>query len=685
VLNRLLVANRGEIARRVFRTCRELGLSTLAVYSDADARSPHVAEADAAVRLPGVTAADTYLRADLLVAAALRAGADAVHPGYGFLAENAAFARAVQDAGLTWIGPPPAAIEAMGSKTRAKALMAAAGVPVLPELDPDALTEANLPVLIKASAGGGGRGMRVVRSLAALPAELTAARSEAASAFGDPAVFCEPYLEAGRHVEVQILADDAGTIWTLGERECSIQRRHQKVIEEAPSPLAERVPGMRERLLAAARTAAAAVGYRNAGTVEFLADETGRFFFLEMNTRLQVEHPVTECTTGLDLVALQLRIAAGQPLPGAEPPAVRGHAIEARLYAEDPAASWQPQSGTLHRLELPGPPPAAEFTVPVPAGQGGRDWAVRPGLRLDAGVVSGNDVSVHYDPMLAKVICWAPGRGQAATVLAAALARARIHGLVTNRELLVRVLRHPAFLAGQTDTAFFETHEIGDLAAPLVTDDAVRLSALAAALARAASRQQTARVLGGLPSGWRNVPSALQRASFDRLPSGTGPSRFAVGYRLDRAGLIVEGRDDVTLVSMAADEVLLAVAGVTWRFEIAAYHGLICVDSGLGPVSLRPVPRFADPVSQAAVGSLLAPMPGTIARLGVAAGEHVLAGQPLLWLEAMKMEHVISAPAAGTVTELPVAAGQQVEMGSVLAVVTAGEPSEPARHGEEPA
>ncbi len=680
VLNRVLVANRGEIARRVFRSCRDLGLSTVAVYSDADARSPHVAEADAAVRLPGASAADTYLRADLLVAAALRAGADAVHPGYGFLSENAAFARAVQHAGLTWIGPPPAAIEEMGSKIRAKQLMAAAGMPVLAELDPAALADSDLPVLIKASAGGGGRGMRIVRSLAALPAELAAARSEAASAFGDPTVFCEPYLEAGRHVEVQILADDAGTIWTAGERECSIQRRHQKVIEEAPSPLVDSVPGMRERLLAAARAAAVTVGYRNAGTVEFLADETGRFFFLEMNTRLQVEHPVTECTTGLDLVALQLQIAAGLPLPGAQPPAVAGHAIEARLYAEDPAAGWQPQSGTLHRLELAGPAPAAEFTVPAPASPApGPGRPGRPGLRLDAGVVSGDEVTVHYDPMLAKVICWAPDREQAATVLAAALERARIHGLVTNRDLLVRVLRHPAFLAGQTDTAFFETHGLTGLAAPLAAEEAVQLSVLAAALSGAATRQQTARVLGGLPSGWRNVPSALRRARFDRLPGGTGPSRFAAGYRLDRTGLAVEGRDDVRLVSMTPDEVRLEVAGVTLRFDVAAYAGLVCVDSGLGPVTLRPVPRFADPVSHVAVGSLLAPMPGMVTRLGVAMGEQVEAGQPLLWLEAMKMEHVISAPAAGIVMELPVTAGQQVEVGSVLAVVKTDEP------GEEPA
>jgi propionyl-CoA carboxylase alpha chain len=672
VLNRVLVANRGEIARRVFRTCRDLGLATVAVYSDADAGAPHVVEADAAVRLPGATASDTYLRADLLVAAALQAGAEAVHPGYGFLSENAAFARAVQDAGLAWVGPSPAAIEAMGSKTRAKLLMAAAGVPVLADLDPQEITEDDLPVLIKASAGGGGRGMRVVRALADLPAELTAARSEAAAAFGDPTVFCEPYLEAGRHVEVQVIADHEGTIWTIGERECSIQRRHQKVIEEAPSPLVSSVAGMRQRLLAAARAAAAAVTYRNAGTVEFLAAPDGRFFFLEMNTRLQVEHPVTECTTGLDLVAWQLRIAAGQPLPGAQPPPLTGHAIEARLYAEDPAAGWQPQSGTLRLLELPGPGPrsVAEFTVAEFTGPR------EPGLRLDAGVVSGSDVGVYYDPLLAKVISWAPDRAQAAASLAAALARAKIHGLVTNRDLLVRILRHPAFLAGQTDTAFLDRHDLAALAAPLVGEDAAALSALAAALADAAARGEAAGVLGGLPTGWRNVPSQLQRKAFDRIPRGSGPSRYTVGYRVSRGGLLVDGRDDVRLITMTPNAVRLEVAGLSWRFEVTAYPGLVCVDSGLGGIAFRPVPRFADPVSQVAAGSLLAPMPGTVARVGVTVGEQVAAGQALLWLEAMKMEHVISAPAAGIVAELPVAAGQQVQVGSVLAVVKPeGEPA----------
>jgi propionyl-CoA carboxylase alpha chain len=683
MLTRVLVANRGEIARRVFRTCRDLGMSTVAVFSEPDAESLHVAEADAAVRLPGQAAADTYLRADLLIDAALRSGADAVHPGYGFLSENAAFARAVQQAGLIWIGPPPAAIEAMGSKIESKRLMAAAGVPVLAELDPDGLTDADLPVLIKASAGGGGRGMRIVRRLGELPTQLAAARSEAASAFGDPTVFCEPYIEAGRHIEVQILADDAGTIWAVGDRECSIQRRHQKIIEEAPSPLVERRTEMREPLFAAARAAAAAVAYRNAGTVEFLADESGRFYFLEMNTRLQVEHPVTECTTGYDLVALQLQIAAGRVL-GPEPVRPSGHAIEVRLYAEDPAAGWQPQAGLLHKFDVPGQ--AAAFR-PVGGGRGS-DAAALPVLRLDSGVTDGSAVGIFYDPMLAKVICWAPEREQAAAALSGALARARIHGLTTNRDLLVRVLRHPAFLAGQTDTAFFDTHGLGGLAAPLASDDAVQLSALAAALADAASRQAAARVLGGLPLGWRNVPSQLQRKAFEwlggQVPEAAPPERVRrhnVSYRIERGVLITHGREDVDLVSVAPSRVELVVDGIGHSFEVAAYAahpghaghagypGLTCVDSALGPVALLPLSRFTDPASLVATGSLLAPMPGTVVRLGVAVGDQVAAGQALLWLEAMKMEHVISAPAAGIVAELPVAAGQQVEVGSVLAVV----------------
>ncbi|NIH84070.1 biotin carboxylase N-terminal domain-containing protein [Amycolatopsis granulosa] len=643
MIDNILVANRGEIARRVFRTCTALGIARTAVFSDADAGSPHVAEADAAVRLPGNTPSETYLRADLLVEAARAAGADAVHPGYGFLSENAAFAQAVLDAGLTWIGPPPSAIATMGSKVESKRLMAAAGVPVLSELDPAAVTEADLPVLVKASAGGGGRGMRVVRSLAELAGAVDSARAEAASAFGDPTVFCERYLETGRHIEVQVLADTHGTVWALGERECSIQRRHQKVVEEAPSPLVG--DAMRAELFDAARKAAKAIDYVGAGTVEFLATDDGRFYFLEMNTRLQVEHPVTECVTGLDLVALQIRIAEGERLP-AEPPPARGHAIEVRLYAEDPAAGWQPQSGTLHRFHIPGVD--TEFALGGAAG-----------LRLDAGVADGSVVGVHYDPMLAKVIAWAPTRAEAARRLARALSGARIHGLRTNRDLLVNVLRHPEFLAGHTDTAFLGRHGLDVLSRPAADATAVRLSATAAALAEAAANRAAATTLPRLPAGWRNVPSAPSRKRYL-----AGDTEVEVAYH---AGLRV---DDADVVEMSPGRVVLDAGGIRRVFTVGRYPGLVCVDSALGAVDLVPVPRFTDPDAALAAGSLVAPMPGTVLRIAVAVGDTVAAGDPLLWLEAMKMEHRITAPADGEVTELPVSVGRQVEPGTVLAVVT---------------
>ncbi|WP_051182644.1 acetyl/propionyl/methylcrotonyl-CoA carboxylase subunit alpha [Nocardia vinacea] len=680
----VLVANRGEIARRVFATCRRMGIGTVAVYSDADASAPHVAEADAAVRLPGNTPAETYLRAELIIEAALATGADAIHPGYGFLSENAEFAQAVLTAGLVWIGPPVEAIEQMGSKVASKKLMDAAGVPVLAELDPDEVTAAQLPVLIKASAGGGGRGMRVVRELADLEPQIAAARREAESAFGDPTVFCERYLETGRHIEVQVMADTHGTIWAVGERECSIQRRHQKVVEEAPSPLVERIDAMRasgqeaaaerdhagvadgqsmrERLFEAARLAASAIGYTGAGTVEFLADEAGDFFFLEMNTRLQVEHPVTECTTGLDLVRSQLEVAAGGEL-AAVPPPLHGHSIEVRLYAEDPANEWQPQSGTVHRLDIPSV--VTEFDV-----------LDRPGVRLDTGVVDGSVVGVHYDPMLAKVISYADTRGDAARLLATALQRAKIHGLVTNRDLLVRVLRHPAFLAGDTDTAFFETHGLDSLSAPLASEADEALSIVAAALSDAAANRKAARVGGGLPAGWRNLPSQSQRKSYESRTSGI----HDIGYRFTRTGVAVDGHDGLELVQAGPERVVLAVPGerglVRRQFDIARYGDLVCVDSPLGPVSVRRLPRFSDPADQVAHGSLLAPMPGSVIRIGAEVGSAVEQGQPILWLEAMKMEHTISAPAAGVLSALNVTVGQQVDVGAVLAVVDPTESQE---------
>jgi len=725
VIGRLLVANRGEIARRVFRTCRDLGIATVAVHSDADADALHVREADAAVRLPGNAPADTYLRADLLAAAALAAGADAVHPGYGFLSESAEFARAVQDAGLVWIGPPPDAVAAMGSKTRAKELMSDAGVPVFAALDPARVGTGDLPLLVKAAAGGGGRGMRIVRELDRLPEELAAAAQEARSAFGDGEVFLEPYAEGARHVEVQVLADAHGTVWVLGERDCSLQRRHQKVIEETPAPALPQE--VRTALHEAAGRAARSIGYTGAGTVEFLVARDGRPYFLEMNTRLQVEHPVTECVTGLDLVAWQIRVAEGAALPP-RPPEPRGHAVEARLYAEDPAQGWQPQPGLLHLMELPGVD--AEFAVPP-----GRD----SGLRLDAGVTGGDTIGVHYDPMLAKVVAWAPTRAEAVRRLAHALERARLHGPRTNRDLLVRTLRHPEFAAARLDTAFLTRHGaelgVGQPAGPAAPaggpaaasreasdgqapdartsdgqadgsragdgnsagpgsapDDRVALAALAAALADAAARTAAGTTAAGAGDGatggagagpwagggagagvairlggWRNVPSQPQLKRFRAEGSG---AVHEVRYRLDREGLTAPDFGDVALVSAAPGRVVLDVAGVRQVFDVAAYAERVFVDSPFVCTSLTALPRFTEPGERSAPGSLRAPMPGTVVRIGeFSPGDRVQAGSPLLWLEAMKMEHVVAAPAAGTLTELTAEVGRQVELGAVLAVV----------------
>ncbi|WP_158169626.1 acetyl/propionyl/methylcrotonyl-CoA carboxylase subunit alpha [Mycolicibacterium smegmatis] len=637
MITRVLVANRCEIARRVFATCRRLGIGTVAVYTDPDADLPHVAEADARVRLQG---RNGYLDIAQIIAAAQASGADAIHPGYGFLSENPDFAAAVIDAGLTWVGPPVAAVSAMGSKIEAKKLMAAAGVPVLTELDPERVTAEQLPVLVKASAGGGGRGMRVVADLAALPDEVAAAQREAQSAFGDPTVFCERYLAAGHHVEVQVLADAHGTVWTVGERECSIQRRHQKVIEEAPSPLVERTPGMRAKLFNAARLAAQAIGYTGAGTVEFMADDNGDFFFLEMNTRLQVEHPVTEATTGLDLVELQLLVADGGRLDP-EPPPTRGAAIEARIYAEDPAKDWQPQAGTLHRFDFP------------------------ENVRTDTGFVDGSVVSVFYDSMLAKVIAHAPTRRRAAAVLADALARARIHGVRTNRDLLVNVLRHPAFLDGATDTAFFDTHGLDVLAAPLTTPVAARASAIAATLADAAHNRSAAEAFLPAPSGWRNLASGYQQR---RYHDASG-EEVEVRYRFARDGLRLPDDENVALVSATPARVVLALDGVEYTFDVARHGDDVFVDSPLGPVRFTAMPRFPDPGDAAAHGSLLAPMPGTVVRVAATVGAKVSAGQPLVWLEAMKMEHTVAAPSDGVLTELNVEPGRQVDVGEVLARV----------------
>ena len=651
-ISTLLIANRGEIAARIIRAAHGLGIATVAVYSDPDAEAPYVTLADQSVRLPGAAPADTYLRGDLIIAAAAATGAGAVHPGYGFLSENAAFARACADAGLTFVGPSPGTIQAMSDKIAAKAMMAEAGVPVLPSVT---ITDGEInagtvgfPLLVKAAFGGGGRGMRLVTDPARLDEAVQSARREAAAAFGDGTVFLERYVPDPRHVEVQILGDAHGDVVHLFERECSIQRRYQKIIEESPSPAVD--DALRQELTHAAVTAGRAVGYTGAGTVEFVVDRDGSFYFLEMNTRLQVEHPVTEEVTGLDLVELQLRVAEGEPLPPeVRRAAITGHAIEARLYAEDVPAGFLPVTGTLHRFAIPS----------------------GPGLRIDTGYRDGSVISPHYDAMLAKVIAHGRTRAEAARRLARALQTAEIHGLATNRDLLVAILREPEFLAGATDTGYLTRHPPAALAAAGAAPATAR-HALVAALARQVANRAAAPVLATLPSGWRNVVSAPQRVSYT-----AAGEQYDVAYRV--LGDTVQARvNDVPLgpakvIGKASpDRVDLEIDGrrrVYRVHRVGPENPVTYVDASDGSSALTEVPRFGDPDKLTPAGSLLAPMPGLVRRVLVEAGAVVTAGQPLLVLEAMKMEQTVAAPAAGVVAELRAKAGEQVAAGQVLAVV----------------
>ena len=652
-IRKLLVANRGEIASRVFRTARSMDIATVAVYSDPDAQLPFARDADEAVHLPGGTPAETYLRADAIIDAARRAGADAVHPGYGFLSENAGFARACAAAGLTFVGPSPEAIDAMGSKTAAKELMRAAGVPVLPgavfgeRSSPGedqlraAAAEIGLPVLVKAAFGGGGRGMRIVRELGDVAEAVASARREAASAFGNGTVFLERYVDSPRHIEVQIVGDHGGTVVHLFERECSIQRRYQKIIEEAPSPAVD--DALRSALCQAAVAAGKAIGYVGAGTVEFVLDSAGCFYFLEVNTRLQVEHPVTELVTGIDLVKLQLEVAAGRPIGDEVTRAViTGHAIEARLYAEDVPAGYLPTSGDLHSFWIPN----------------------GDGLRVDAGFAPGTRVSTFYDSMLAKVIGYGATRDDARRRLAGSLARARLHGVTTNRDLLVGILREEQFAAGAIDTGYLERHPYAELVPGPGAASTAHL--LAAALAGQAARRAAAPVLASLPSGFRNNPSAPQSVTYER-----GGQRVEVTYRIDRgsvtAAVAGEPVPDVTLLSAAPGRVDLVCGGVRRVIDVTRVGAVSYVDSAAGHDALSEVERFPDPAAAAHAGSLLAPMPGTVVRVDVAAGDTVEAGTAIVTIEAMKMEHAVRSPGRGTVTEVSVAVGAQVDSGTVLA------------------
>ncbi|RMH15849.1 MAG: ATP-grasp domain-containing protein [Acidobacteria bacterium] len=671
--DRVLIANRGEIARRIVRTLHRMGLGSVAVYAGGDRDAPHVAEADVAVRLGA--APEAYLDPQAVIAAARAAGAGAIHPGYGFLAENAAFAERCAAAGLVFVGPPPEALRRLGDKVAAKALAAELGVPVIDGfatagLEPPAIgrraEELGYPLLVKAAAGGGGTGMRRVAAAAELDGALAAAAREAESAFGDGALLIERLLDAPRHVEVQILADAGGRVLHLFERDCSLQRRHQKIVEECPSPAVD--APLRRRLGAAAVALARAVGYAGAGTVEFLLQGDGSFFFLEMNPRLQVEHPVTEAVTGLDLVRLQIEIAQGLPLPfDQDDLELDGHAIEARLYAEDPARDFLPAGGTL-----------ALWAEPE-----------LPGLRVDAGVERGAEIGPHYDPLLAKVIAWGRHREEARRRLRRGLAQLAAGGIATNRDLLLALIDHDAFRRGDVDVAFLERHPPAELLA--AEDDADWAAhAVAAALYLCHRRRQRPGPLpAGIPPGWRNNPWRPQEQIFEHRAG-----RLVVRYRAsaaDRFSCEVtatqpggEGAGEARTIAarlLAADaggELIAELDGVRRRFRLGLAGRRLAVHGDGRVCELMRVPRFPSRRAPALAGGCAAPMTGKVTAVLVAPGDRVAAGTPLVAIEAMKMEHQLASPIDGVVDAVRVAAGQMVDPDEVLVVVT----PEPETTGE---
>ncbi len=654
-IKRLLVANRGEIARRVFRTAKEMGIFTVAVYSDGDRDAPFVTDADLAIALGGTTAAESYLDTEKILEAAKSTGADAVHPGYGFLSENAGFAQAVSDAGLTWIGPPPAAIAAMGDKLAAKETMVDAEVPTLPSIEVTDSTdigavgqEIGFPLLVKASAGGGGKGMRVVDNEADLEDAISGAKREALGAFGNDTVFLERYLPTPRHVEIQVLGDQHGTVLHCFERECSIQRRHQKIIEEAPSPVLSE--DLRDQMGQAAVAAVQAIGYESAGTVEFLLDGSGdeaEFFFLEVNTRLQVEHPVTEAITGLDLVREQIRIANGEPLGYDQSDlTISGHSIEVRLYAEDPSNDFLPATGCV------------DIWQP----------ATGPTVRYDSGIQTGSEVSVEFDPMLAKVISHAPTRSEAALKLALALERTRLHGVVTNRDFLVATLRHEEFLAGNTTTDFISRVEIPGQRVP--SDCELEDASIAVALVSQQLNRNSATSLAFMPSGFRNSSMPSQQMLLlndDR--------EVQVNYRPRRDGSfevsIGDSEETKTgrLISLDGDRFEIQLDDVRAAGHAVKFGNRWYVDIPAGSLNFVEKSRFPEPDSADVEGGLTAPMPGKILAINISEGDSVETGQLLVLMEAMKMEHQIVAAFDGSVSEVRVAVGDQVDNGELLVVI----------------
>ena len=647
-MNRLLIANRGEIAARIIRTCRDLGIRTVAVYSDADRDAPFVALADTAVYLGGSDPRDSYLHVEALLAAAARAGADAVHPGYGFLSEQAAFARACQAAGLTWVGPHPDAIEAMGDKARAKALMAEHGVPVIPGYTGEDQSEAALgqaaaaigfPVLLKAAAGGGGKGMRVVHHPAEMAEALAAARREAAQAFGDDRLILEKFFPRVRHVEFQIFGDKHGQAIHLMERECSLQRRYQKVVEESPSPAL--TPELRARMGAAAVQAAQALRYDNAGTVEFILTPEGDFFFLEVNTRLQVEHPVTEAILGLDLVRWQIEVAEGAPLPlRQEAIQPQGYALECRLYAEDAAQGFLPMTGRILRWE----PPAV------------------PGLRVETGVASGSEISRFYDPMIAKLILHGPDRASVHRRMRYALDQLVCLGTQTNQGFLQSLLARPAVVAGDYDTRIMEREGWGETAP---TDPFV--AALVACLHSWWQRDQRRALLASLPSGWRNNFYQPQQESWQ-----VGELRVDLRYRYQDGRFQVESDDrraEVRLLAAGPDHLRLEVEGRVQAWSLVWETADRCYLQQGGSQRLDRLPRYPLPEASAATGTYTAPMPGQVLKVLVQPEQTVAEGEVLLILTSMKMEHRIVAHAAGRVETVAVQAGDTIEAGAALLVL----------------
>ena len=669
MFSKILIANRGEIACRVAATARRMGIRTVAVYSDADAQARHVHACDEAVRLGPAEPAQSYLRGDLVIEAARATGARAIHPGYGFLSENEAFAQACADAGLVFIGPPAAAIRAMGLKAESKRLMEQAGVPLVPGYhgaDQEAqhlkqeAARIGYPVLIKASAGGGGKGMRVVASPDEFDAALASCRREALASFGNEAVLIERYLTRPRHVEIQVFGDTHGNLVHLFERDCSVQRRHQKLLEEAPAPGMTEV--LRRAMGRAALAAAKAVGYVGAGTVEFIAEPLGdgelRFYFMEMNTRLQVEHPVTEAITGLDLVEWQLRVAAGEPLPLAQDDLhLHGHAIEARICAENPEAGFLPATG---RLEVYRPGPAVEFRNP--ALSSGSDPA--PFVRLDAGVREGDEVTPYYDPMLGKLIVWGADRAQALARLDAALAGMHIVGVHHNVDFLRRVAASPSFASAQLDTALIEREREALFGAPSLSPEWAAAGVVAHALA-AEKAQETADPWSRR-DGWRLHGAALRR--FDLYAQGAhhvvrlershrGILVLALGEKRWPYGAVVLGgaQHDVTL---GGQRHTLSVYANGERYAVYARDGSAVMQE------IDPIAHAADGAVEG--GRLTAPMPGKVVAFLASAGDTVKLGQPLAVMEAMKMEHTITSPRDGTVAELLHAVGDQVSEGGEL-------------------